>query len=158
MLHHHHSATCRHHDKHSAQEMLRSSLAKAKEGGLRRTRALENVLEILIASHQPMSLADISESPDLETRADRATVYRLLVKLEERGIIRRLGLHDRSTYYTMLEAGHHDDYLICTACGRIQRLDIKCPVEALERDIEKSSGFKKLYHELEFYGLCPNCA
>ncbi|MBL9131436.1 MAG: transcriptional repressor, partial [Verrucomicrobiaceae bacterium] len=33
-----------------------------------------------------------------------------------------------------------------------------CPVEALERDIEKTSGFKKLYHELEFYGLCPKCA
>ncbi|MBL9133661.1 MAG: transcriptional repressor, partial [Verrucomicrobiaceae bacterium] len=133
MLHHHHSATCKHHNKRSAQQLLDASLLRAKEGGLRRTRALENVLEILIAAHQPMNLADISESPDLKskTRADRATVYRLLVKLEERGIIRRLGLHDRSTYYTMLESGRHDDYLICTSCGRIQRLDISCPVEAL---------------------------
>lgn len=158
MLHHHHSATCRHHDKHSAKELLDDALLKAKEGGLRRTRALEDVLRILIGSHQPLNLADIAESKDLKTGADRATVYRLLVKLEERGIIRRLGLHDRSTYYTLLEHDRHDDYLICTGCGRIQRLDIKCPVEALERDIEKSSGFKKLYHELEFYGLCPKCA
>jgi Fe2+ or Zn2+ uptake regulation protein len=58
----------------------------------------------------------------------------------------------------MIEEGHHDDYLVCTKCGRIQRLDISCPVEALERDIEKTSGFTKLYHELEFYGLCPKCA
>lgn len=158
MLHHHHSATCRHHDKKSAQKVLEAALAKTRDGGLRRTRALENVLEILIRSHEPLSLADIAESKELKTGADRATVFRLLVKLEERGIIRRLGLHDRSTYYTMIEEGHHDDYLVCTKCGRIQRLDISCPVEALERDIEKSSGFTKLYHELEFYGLCPQCA
>ena len=158
MLHHHHSATCRHHDKQSAKDLLAASVQRARDGGLRRTAALEDVLRILIAAHQPMNLADIAESPDLTTGADRATVYRLLVKLEERSIIRRLGLHDRSTYYTMLHSDRHDDYLICTACGRIQRLDISCPVEALERDIEKSSGFKKLYHELEFYGLCPQCA
>lgn len=138
--------------------MLEAALAKTREGGLRRTRALENVLEILIRSHEPLNLADIAESKELKTGADRATVFRLLIKLEERGIIRRLGLHDRSTYYTMIEEGHHDDYLVCTQCGRIQRLDITCPVEALEREIEKSSGFKKLYHELEFYGLCPKCA
>jgi Fur family ferric uptake transcriptional regulator len=30
-------------------------------------------------------------------------------------------------------------------------------VEALEKQIEKQSGFRKLYHELEFYGLCPKC-
>jgi Fur family ferric uptake transcriptional regulator len=137
------------------------SLPRCSERGMAACAALPRwriVLKILIAAHQPMNLADIAESPDLTTGADRATVYRLLVKLEERGIIRRLGLHDRSTYYTMLHSDRHDDYLICTACGRIQRLDISCPVEALERDIEKSSGFKKLYHELEFYGLCPQCA
>ena len=80
------------------------------------------------------------------------------MKLEELSLIRRLGLHDRSAYYTLLQPGHHDDYLICTQCGRIQRLDIACPVEALEKQIEKASGFQKLYHELEFYGLCPQCA
>jgi Fe2+ or Zn2+ uptake regulation protein len=81
MLHHHHSATCRHHDKKSAQKLLEAALVKTREGGLRRTRALENVLEILIRSHEPLSLADIAESKELKTGADRATVFRLLVKL-----------------------------------------------------------------------------
>ncbi|MFM2144159.1 MAG: hypothetical protein RLZZ476_2703 [Verrucomicrobiota bacterium] len=157
MLHHHHSATCKHHDKQSARELLAAALEKAKAAGLRRTKALEDVLDILIQAHEPMNLADVAESPRLKSGADRATVYRLLIKLEEHGILRQLGLHDRSTYYTIVEEGHHDDYLICTGCGRIQRLDITCPVEALERDIEKSTGFKRLRHELEFYGLCPKC-
>lgn len=157
MLHHHHSATCQHHDADSARELAATMMERAREAGLRRTKALENVLSILVHSHQPLSLADIAESPDLTSGADKATVYRVLVKLEELGLIRRLGLHDRSAYYTILQPGHHDDYLICTQCGRIQRLDIACPVEALEKQIEKESGFQKLYHELEFYGLCPQC-
>jgi Fe2+ or Zn2+ uptake regulation protein len=158
MLQHHHSATCRHHDGESAQQLSASLLERAKEAGLRRTKALENILFILVSAHQPLSLADIAESPDLTSGADKATVYRVLIKLEELGFIRRLGLHDRSTYYTLIHAGHHDDYLICTQCGRIQRLDIACPVEALEKQIEKQSGFRKLHHELEFYGLCPRCS
>lgn len=132
-------------------------MERARKAGLRRTKALENILAILVASHQPLTLADVAESPDLTSGADKATVYRVLVKLEELGFIRRLGLHDRSTYYTLIHAGHHDDYLVCTQCGRIQRLDIACPVEALEKQIEKQTGFRKLYHELEFYGLCPAC-
>lgn len=158
MLHHHHSTTCRHHNADSAQQLVANLLERAREAGLRRTKALENILAILIATHQPLSLADIAESPELTSGADKATVYRVLIKLEELGFIRRLGLHDRSTYYTLIQADHHEDYLICTQCGRIQSLDISCPVEALEKEIEKQSGFRKLYHELEFYGLCPKCA
>jgi Fur family ferric uptake transcriptional regulator len=54
--------------------------------------------------------------------------------------------------------GKHSDYLICTQCGTIESLDIACPVEALESQISQQSGFKKLYHELEFFGVCPACA
>lgn len=158
MLHHHHSATCQHHDADSVPQLVTTLLERAREAGLRRTKALENILAILVSAHQPLSLADIAEAPELTSGADKATVYRVLIKLEELGFIRRLGLHDRSTYYTLLQPGKHDDYLICTQCGRIQRLDIACPVEALEKQIEKESGFRKLYHELEFYGLCPRCA
>lgn len=158
MLHHHHSANCRHHDADAAQKLVAEMIGRAKEAGLRRTNALENILAILVTSHQPLSLADIAESPELTSGADKATVYRVLIKLQELGFIRRLGLHDRSTYYTLVHKGHHDDYLICTQCGRMQSLDLACPVEALEKEIEKQSGFRHLHHELEFYGLCPQCA
>ncbi|MBL9179435.1 MAG: transcriptional repressor [Verrucomicrobiaceae bacterium] len=157
MLHHHHSATCRHHDTRSARQLASALLERAKGEGLRRTKALENILSILVSAHQPLSLADIAESPELTSGADKATVYRVLIKLEELGFIRQIGLHDRNTYYTLVHTGHHDDYLICTQCGRIQRLDISCPVEALEKQIEGTTGFRKLYHELQFYGLCPQC-
>lgn len=157
MLHHHHSATCCHHDPESARRLAGEMLERAREAGLRRTKALENIFNILASAHQPLSLADIAGSPDLSSGADKATVYRVLIKLGDLGFIRRMGLHDRSTYYTLVQEGRHDDFLICTHCGRIQRLDIACPVEALEKEIERQSGFHKVSHELQFYGLCPSC-
>jgi len=137
--------------------LLCQALARAKERGLRMTAALEDVLRLLIDAPKPLTLADISSSPKLASKADRATVYRLLTKLEKLAIIRRLGLHDRAAYYTMIFPGEHNDYLICTECGSIDRLDIDCPVQDLEGKIARQSKFTQLYHELMFFGMCPKC-
>lgn len=137
--------------------LLTGTITRCRAAGLRRTWALEELLKQLIASHRPLTLADIASSKELRNRCDKATVFRLLVRLEKHGILRRLGLHDRSAYYTMNLPGEHSDYLICTKCGVIEVLDIACPVEKLEAQIAEESGFKKLYHELEFFGVCPKC-
>ena len=150
---HHHTKTSR-----DPECLLCQALDRARALGLRMTPALEDVLRLLIDSEVPLTLADIAESKHLASKADRATVYRLLTKLEKLAIIRRLGLHDRAAYYTMIFPGEHNDYLVCTECGKIERLDIECPVEELEEQIAKKSKFTQLYHELMFFGLCPKCA
>lgn len=138
-------------------ELLEEALRRCRTAGLRRTRALEAVLKRLITTRSPLTLAHIAGSPALKNGCDKATIYRLLTRLEEHGIIRRLGLHDRSAYYSVIFPGQHDDYLICTECGAIEKLDLACPVEKLEAQISRESGFRKLYHELEFFGVCPAC-
>lgn len=137
--------------------LLQDTVARCRGLGLRRTWALEELLRCLIVGSRPMTLADLAEAPGLKGRCDKATIFRLLVRLEKHGILRRLGLHDRSAYYTLIEPGEHSDYLICTECGAIEALDIACPVEALEAKIASDSGYGKLYHELEFFGVCPKC-
>jgi Fur family transcriptional regulator, ferric uptake regulator len=150
---HSHTKTSR--DPHC---LLCQSLEKARSEGLRMTPALENVLRILIESETPLTLGDITESEKLTCHADRATVFRLLTKLEKLSIIRRLGAHDRAAYYTLLLPDAHNDYLVCTECGTIKRLEIDCPVEALEAQVAKKSKFTHIYHELMFFGTCPECA
>lgn len=118
---------------------------------------MEEVLRALIKSPRPLTLASLADEPRLKEQCDRATVYRLLVRLEENGVIRRLGLHDRAAYYTMKYPDEHGDYLICSECGNIEELDIHCPVEELEEEIAEKSGYQRLYHELEFFGVCPGC-
>jgi Fe2+ or Zn2+ uptake regulation protein len=138
--------------------LLCQGLERARERGLRMTAALEDVLRMLIEAAKPLTLADIADSKHLSSKADRATVYRLLTKLEKLAIIRRLGLHDRAAYYTMIFPGEHNDYLVCTECGSIDRLEIDCPVEELEAEIARRSRFTQIYHELMFFGRCPKCS
>jgi Fur family transcriptional regulator, ferric uptake regulator len=153
--HHHHHDGCH---RHEPEKLLADSMERARGEGLRRTRALSDVLSILIQACQPITLGDIADSKALASGADKATVYRLLIKLEQHGLIRRLGLHDRAAYYIINLPGEHHDYLICNGCGCIERLDLACPVQTLEKTIAKNSGFQRIYHELTFYGQCPDCA
>jgi len=148
-----------HHSRNSdsREDILKAAVERCRGVGLRRTWALEELLKLLIGAQRPLTLATLADSAALKDRCDKATVFRLLIRLEKNGILRRLGLHDRSAYYTINLPGKHNDYLICTECGVIETLDIACPVEKLEVQISQDSGFKKLYHELEFFGVCPQC-
>ncbi len=105
-----------------------------------------------------MTLSELAQSPRLTNQCDKATVFRLLQRLADKGILRRLGLHERAAYFALLIPGQHKDYLICTECGSIEHISAPCPVHELEKEIQFTSGYKNLYHELEFFGTCPKCA
>ncbi len=134
------------------------AVAKCRENGLRRTKAMEELLRTLIENDRPMTLAELASSEALSDQCDKATVYRLLVRLQGQGIVRRLGLHERSAYFTFIYPGEHYDYLICTDCGKIEEIGLSCPVEALEKEVTDKFGYRGIYHELEFFGRCPGCA
>lgn len=138
----------------SAEDLV----ARCRAQGMRRTQALDSVLRLLLASPRPLTAGEIAESPGLKGHCDPATVYRLLLKLEDHAILRRLGLRDRAARYTIRHAHTHDDYIVCTRCGAIEELEMDCPVEALEAEIARISGFTNLDHELEFFGICPDCS
>lgn len=137
---------------------LNSLIDRCRTEGLRRTKALEALLTTLLESDRPMTLAELSHSPRLANQCDKATVFRLLQRLAAKGILRRLGLHERAAYFALLLPNLHRDYLICTECGSIEPINAPCPVHELEKEIQFTSGYKNLYHELEFFGTCPKCA
>ena len=64
--HHHHHAGC---VRPEPEKLLQDAVERSRESGLRRTKALENVLSILIHACQPLTLADIAEHKDLDTGA-----------------------------------------------------------------------------------------
>ena len=141
------------------QDRIDWAIEACSERGLRRTQALRELLRVLITRQEPLTLADLCESDELSNQCDRATVFRLLGRLLDKGIIRKLGFQERAAYYIFSYPGEHNDYLVCTDCGKIETLSLKyCPVEALEKEVMKNSGFSGIYHELEFFGQCPACA
>ena len=138
--------------------IVRETIDRCRAAGLRRTKALEELVSTLLESLRPMTLAELSTSKRLTDQCDKATVFRLLQRLTEHGLVRRLGLHERAAYFTLLVPGKHSDYLICTRCGSIEPIQAPCPVHQLEDEIREKTGFQNLYHELEFFGVCPKCA
>jgi Fe2+ or Zn2+ uptake regulation protein len=134
------------------------TIDRCRTHGMRRTKALEQLITTLLESERPMTLAELSDSDRLTTQCDKATVFRLLQRLADKGIVRRLGLHERAAYFTLLLPGRHQDYLICTECGSIESVKAPCPVHALEAEIREKTGYRNLYHELEFFGVCPRCS
>lgn len=131
-------------------------LKECSASGLRRTTALEACLRVLASAGQPMTLQQIAASSAFDVSCDPATIYRLVSRLEERRIVRRIGFHSRAAHYCLRES-HHQDYLICRDCGSVEVLDIACPVEHLEKQIAQESGFSDIEHELEFFGRCVSC-
>ena len=91
---------------------LDSIIERCRAEGLRRTKAMEELLMTLLESKRPMTLAEISESPRLINQCDKATVFRLSQRLADKGIVRRQGLHERAAYFALIIPGQHCDYLI----------------------------------------------
>ena len=73
--------------------VVRETIERCRTAGLRRTKALEELVSTLLESQRPMTLSELASSKRLTDQCDKATVFRLLQRLTEHGLIRRLGLH-----------------------------------------------------------------
>ena len=84
------------------------------------------------------------------------TVITLLSRLVEKGLLLRgSGPEGAMTY--QLRDSRHRHYLICTRCGSSVPIP-GCPLEGLEQSLGAKTGFAITGHNLELYGLCPQCA
>lgn len=84
-----------------------------------------------------------------------ATVYNNLRVFKEAGLVRELTYGDASSRFdaNTMEEHYH---IICSECGDIR--DFHYPyLHQIEKDAEKSAGFKVTGHRMEVYGICPKC-
>jgi len=139
-------------------QQLDDLLTAVRAAGMRKTRALVEALTALLTTDAPLSLGDLIQADGpLNGQYEMPTLSRLFNRLETHGIVQKLGFRDRAAYFTLRLPGRHHDYLICTGCGIIETLEIACPVHDLETKIARKHKYSAVYHELEFYGLCPTC-
>lgn len=152
--HHHHPE---HGDSSTqdAAEVVKTCIERVRALGMRRTRLLEDVLGELAGHGKPVTIARLGEA--IGDVCDPATLYRMVERLVEAGVLRRIGLHERALYYELILPGRHRDYLICTSCGAIGDINAACPVDALEQELSSRTGYTGLHHELVFFGTCPEC-
>ena len=121
----------------------------------RDTKQREAVLKVLRNTRSHPTADQIYE----EVRKDipnisKGTVYRNLQVLQDDGAITELKLNDTQSRYEIKQENHY--HFRCEKCGRVSDIDMPVNIE-LDQRVEKRTGFKISYHQLEFCGLCKDC-
>jgi Fur family ferric uptake transcriptional regulator len=134
------------------QETLKALL---KKGGASLT-APRKVIFNLLLDQEPQSMQVLVKRA--ENKVDRATVYRTIEIFEELGIVRRLNIGWKyKIELSDLFTGHHH-YFYCTNCGKNYRLPANTMLETMIDSAAAKADFSPRGHNLEVFGLCPNCS
>jgi len=130
------------------------------DGGQRYTTSRRAIIDVLMASHDPMTLPEILIC---DRSLAQSSAYRNLTELIAAGVVHRIVTSEEHAHFELAQdlTGHHH-HLICTMCGRVT--DFVVP-EALERQIDsdlaeiaRSHGFRTEQHQLDLIGRCRGCA
>jgi Fur family peroxide stress response transcriptional regulator len=131
-------------------------IAKLRESEYRLTPQRVELIRLIAASEGHPSAARLYEQIKVQfPTMSLATVYKTLDLLKELGEVLEIGLRDDSHYDGNKPYPH--PHLICTKCQKIMDGELDTAVENIVQEVEKNFGFQIVKHQLDFYGICPDC-
>lgn len=123
-------------------------------GIIRRTKSVNLLLDIFEQTDEALSTVDLIER--LQKRMNKTTVYRILERLVDEGIIHSFKGKDGLQWYatcTDCSAAHHKDlhpHFQCQDCGKTECLDVDISIpEVPQRKVNRA--------ELLLVGQCEDC-
>lgn len=145
---------CSHDRKNIDIDSLNERVRKA---GMKLTQQRSQLLGILLHHPEPISADEIFKKIDDKSDGmDLVTIYRILKKFEEAGLVSRLEFGDGVARFELtLESGHHHHHVICRHCQRVEPLHI-CDLDQHIKLVE-AMGYKQVAHRLDFFGVCSRC-
>ena len=128
-----------------------------KDAGLKITLPRIKILQVLEnSSIQHVSAEDVYK---MLIAADEeiglATVYRVLTQFEQAGLVARHNFEGGHSVFELSKEDHHD-HIVCQKCGKITEFSDE-KIEIRQSEVAKSLGYTLLDHNLNMYGLCPDC-
>ena len=128
-----------------------------KDAGLKITLPRIKILQVLEnSSVQHVSAEDVYK---MLIAADEeiglATVYRVLTQFEQAGLVARHNFEGGHSVFELSKEDHHD-HIVCQKCGKITEFSDE-KIEARQSEVAKSLGYILLDHNLNMFGLCPDC-
>lgn len=131
-------------------------LAALVESGFRVTTVQETLVDIFAHSEYPLSAEQAWEvARQSRPQTGRATVYRMVEKLENLGLIRRVhGYQGCSLFVPTLPELMM--LFICLNCGRADYLD-RQPLDEMIQQIEHASGRHITDTRMQLFGACADC-
>jgi Fur family ferric uptake transcriptional regulator len=128
-----------------------------REAGLKITLPRLKILQILESSSvHHLSAEDVYKALiQNDEEIGLATVYRVLTQFEEAGLVIRHHFEGGHSVFELATDDHHD-HIVCVKCGRVEEFTDE-EIEARQRTIADKLGFELTDHNLNMYGLCPEC-
>jgi Fur family transcriptional regulator, ferric uptake regulator len=133
--------------------------AKLTQAGHKRGGARRAVLELLADQSCALTAVEIEDALRSQRRAvSRASVYRILEKLERVQLVQRVETGQAMVRYERVcEHEQHHHHLVCDECGLVMPFSDA----GLERAIDSLSARVPLAvseHEIVLHGACRDCA
>jgi Fur family peroxide stress response transcriptional regulator len=133
------------------------ALEQLRRAQVRVTPVREKVVDFLAPLRVPATLNEITHSAELAGQFDDATVYRTLVLFVELEVVRQIQPQGRATHFLLNMPGECFSFLVCRGCGAITPLSHGEELHRVEKQTATLHGYTGITHELELYGVCPNC-
>ena len=131
-------------------------LTTLRENGCKVTEALEVLVHVFVHSEYPLSAEQAWETArQSRPETGRATVYRVVEKLEGLGLLRRVhGYKGCSHFIPVLPEAVM--LFICLQCQQVAYLD-RQPFNELVAATEQSSGHHIAESRIQLFGTCTTC-
>ena len=138
----------------SAHKQALSEGEQLKQLGLKVTPLRIALLGYLLQSELPIDVASCSEYLTTQRVVfDRVTLYRNLETFVQKGLAKKIDLHNGRYYYEKDDACSH---LICQKCGVVEHVHLSEPAVAIQK-IKKKTGFLVQQQVRDFFGVCEAC-
>lgn len=101
----------------------------------------------------------LQNDPTISSVPGRSTVYRLMTKLVDEGIVKRFVKgHSRHFHYQIVSSHHCHDHIHmkCTKCGKLYHMD-DAETEKILYDVLHKTNFMVDREETTLYGTCSHC-
>jgi Fe2+ or Zn2+ uptake regulation protein len=126
-----------------------------REAGGRLTVPTRAVVDLLVGDQRHFTADDlIAEIGRRTPGISPSTIYRVLQRLDELGVIEHVHPGVGAAFYHLREDGH--SHLLCNSCGRI--IDVPDEVFAgLSHTVDETYSFAVEPHHAALLGRCRSC-
>lgn len=91
----------------------------------------------------------------VDPKIGRATVFRSIEKMADKGLLDRIDFADGTHHYRVCGGSHHH-HLTCTQCHRVVEVDLCLPADQIYA-IGDQANFEIEGHSLALFGRCEAC-
>ncbi len=122
---------------------------------MRNTKQRQVVLDIVRSTNShPTADWVYEQARKIIPNISLGTVYRLLGRLQEEGLVVQLEAGSRKSRFDGQPGAHQ--HIVCERCGRITDVPDIVGHAAIEH-LQQLTGYRVSVHRVEWFGICPEC-